>query len=257
MTRYTPAEFADFLYQHESVPLHLGNSTDRHFVEGFSIHRNNVHASPVEALRQAFPVVQRLLGGEYFTALCQHYIALHPPRSAVYHEYGATLADFIATFPPLQNMAYLTDIARLEWARLCAFHAGDGLPLRADPASIENLTEILSQPVCWHPSVTLIFSDHPLFSLWQSQTDMSAPPSRAEWYSDIVLVWRQGMRLRTERITPHTARLMETLKVGVSLSACIEYGEEQANVLLQTFALLLQWQTLQTVSPAALPQRQL
>lgn len=254
MTRFTPAEFAEFFYLHESVPLHLGSSTDRHFVEGYSIHRNNVLASPVEALRQAFPAVQRLLGKEYFTALCQHYIALHPPRSAVYHEYGGSLSDFIATFPPLQNLPYLADVARLEWARLCAFHAGDGLPLRVDPGCIESLTGILSQPVCWHPSVTLIYSEHPLFSLWQSQIDISAPPSRAEWYSDIVLVWRQGITLRTERVTQHTASLMEGLKAGVRLSDQLENGEVQADTLIESFALLLEWQILQAVSPATLPQ---
>lgn len=56
-------------------------------------------------------------------ALCRHFTARHPPRSAVLHEYDGDVADFIASFPCLAQMNYLADIARLEWARLCAFHA--------------------------------------------------------------------------------------------------------------------------------------
>lgn len=97
----TLAAFAQGLLLPETVPLHLGEATDAGFAARFAIHRNNVRSARTEALRQGFPVLERLLGAEYFTALAGVFIQQHPPRSAVFHEYGAELADFIEAFPPL------------------------------------------------------------------------------------------------------------------------------------------------------------
>jgi hypothetical protein len=49
----------------------------------FSVYRNNVVAGLVSALRTRFPVVEQLVGPEFFRAMARHYVAAEPSRSPV------------------------------------------------------------------------------------------------------------------------------------------------------------------------------
>lgn len=244
MKSQTIADFALALENTEISPLHFGVSSDPRFAAGFAVHRNNVDSARTEALRKTFPVLERLVGQEYFSALCRLFIATHPPRSAVLHEYGGALADFVQCFPPLSQMSYLADIARLEWVRLCAFHAADVQPLHFDAGDIVSMHNALMQPLRWHPSVALLQSGHPLFSLWASQTLLAEVPTTDKWRSENVLVWRKGLVLCTERVDERVCLLLRGINAGVGLSALIAQSPEQQDALLDCVARLLQWQVL-------------
>lgn len=244
MTPFLTDDFAKALSKLDVVPLQHAAGRDGHFSRGFAVHRNNVQSAPIEALRQAFPVLQRLLGDEYFSALAQLYVGQNPPRSAVYLEYGADLADFIAAFPPLAKLGYLADIACLEWARLRAFHAADGLPLPVEALDAKGLERLMIEPLCWHPSVTLIESAHPLFRLWQSQIHTTATPSSAEWERESVLVWRQELALRTEPVTRPVADLLLAFKHGAYLNTLLAQPSLPVQDVMPCLARLLHEQVL-------------
>lgn len=91
-------------------------------------YRNNVAVSLGQALGRRFPVIQRLVGDEFFAALARAYLAADPPRSPVLMEWGAGFADFLAGFRPLAGWPFMADVARIEWARGLAFHAADAPP---------------------------------------------------------------------------------------------------------------------------------
>lgn len=80
------------------------------------IHRNNLFVSLGDALAAHYPVVQRLLGEACFAATARQFIAKAPPREPVLAAYGAGFADFLAGFPPVASLPWLSDTARLEWA---------------------------------------------------------------------------------------------------------------------------------------------
>lgn len=237
--------FAQGLLLPEKLPLHLAEATDAVFAARFAIHRNNVRSARTEALRQGFPVLERLLGAEYFTALAGVFIQQHPPHSAVFHEYGAELADFIKVFPPLVHLGYLADIARLEWARLSAFHAADTLPLEVDTSVLANFADFMDIPLCWSPSVSVLNSAHPLYRLWVSQVDQAQVPSAQDWLPENVLVWRQGLQLRTEPLDELGCRLLRHMQDGRSLaSALAQPCVPPQEGLLRLLGLLL-WQVFQ------------
>ena len=83
----------------------------------FSVYRNTVAHSMSKALARRFPTVLRLVGTAFFKATARIFVADHPPRSAILHEYGTELPDFWASFPPVAKVPYLADIARLEVLR--------------------------------------------------------------------------------------------------------------------------------------------
>ncbi|HTT04417.1 MAG TPA: DNA-binding domain-containing protein, partial [Steroidobacteraceae bacterium] len=94
----------------------------------FGVYRNNVASSLIEALREGYPAVHRLVGDEYFSAVARVFIQAYPPESPVMLEYGAAFPPFLQAFEPLASLPYLADVARIERAWHEAYHSPDGAP---------------------------------------------------------------------------------------------------------------------------------
>lgn len=132
------------------------------------IYRNNVLGNLTGALRLTFPAIERLVGPGFFAAACAHFISAEPPASADLYEYGATFPAFLAAFEPARGLAYLPDVARLEWAVNRALHATFSPALAA-----EALLDVAGQqPVelrfVPHPSLSLLALAHPAKAIWEA-----------------------------------------------------------------------------------------
>src|SRR5258707_6473995 len=80
------------------------------------IYRHHAFTTLGDALQGTFPVVCRLVDKRFFAYAAHEYLREHPPHSRYLVEYGADFADFLAGFVPCQDMPYLADVARFEWA---------------------------------------------------------------------------------------------------------------------------------------------
>ncbi|MGS0757134.1 HvfC/BufC family peptide modification chaperone, partial [Roseateles sp. GG27B] len=101
-----------------------------------AVYRNNVVSSLVDALAETFPVVEQLVGSEFFRAMAVLFVRQAPPRSRVLAHYGQAFPSFIADFEPAQGLPYLADMARLEVARVAAYHAADADSVSAAMVSL-------------------------------------------------------------------------------------------------------------------------
>lgn len=133
----------------------------------FAVYRNNVIAGLVETLKAAFPVVRRLVGEPFFSAMARVYASLEPPTSPIMLHYGAGFADFIGRFEPAASLPYLPDIARLEQAWVQAYHAAESAPLdlmgftKIAPVDVPRLCLLL------HPSLRLVRSEFAIVTIWR------------------------------------------------------------------------------------------
>eukprot|EP01036_Dinobryon_divergens_P055409 gene55409-73990_t len=75
----------------------------------FAVYRNNVAHSLTRALARRFPVVERLVGLEFFTAMARLYIEADLPASPQLFLWGEGFARFLQGFPPVRSLAYLPD----------------------------------------------------------------------------------------------------------------------------------------------------
>jgi hypothetical protein len=136
--------------------------------ERLNIYRNNVAIALVRALRLAYPVVDKLVGGDFFDGVARAFIGLHPPQTACLNDYGAAFADFLGLFPRAAELAYLPDVARLEWAVNLSLNAPDAPAL--EMAALADLAEGDHGRVRFvrHPAVRLLSVHYPADAIWRA-----------------------------------------------------------------------------------------
>ncbi len=132
------------------------------------IYRNNVLGNLTGALRLTFPAVERLVGADFFAAAAARFISAAPPTGADLYEYGAAFPGFLATFEPAQNIAYLPDVARLEWAVNQALHAVFAPALTADALFDVPEQQQAGLRFAAHPSLSLLVLTHPAKAIWEA-----------------------------------------------------------------------------------------
>src|SRR5262249_39103200 len=129
------------------------------FERRLQVYRNNTFSSLTAALKDTFPVVCQLVGERFFGYAAEEYILARPPRAPRLAEYGEDFADFLSGFEPARSLAYLPDVARLEWAVNAAYHAPDAPTL--DPVRIAALPQERYSHLTFvaHPSARLVASE--------------------------------------------------------------------------------------------------
>jgi hypothetical protein len=189
-----------------------------------SIYRNNVVDALTTALRLSFPAVHRLVGAAFFEGAAQVFVRERPPRSAWLDLYGADFADFLRHFPPAASLAYLPDVARLEWAVNLALHAPDAQALALD--ALAAVPPCDHDRVCFvpHPSLFTLSSEFPVDAIWRAvlqqddqamaQIDLSGGPVH-------LLVQRQESSVEVPRLGQGEWRYLADLCAGHPLGVVL------------------------------------
>jgi hypothetical protein len=211
-------EFADALLSTTvPVPACLKGAAVKKADRRFAVYRNNVASSLIEALASRFPVVQRLVGDEFFAALARAYVLREPPFSPLLIHYGETFPAFIEDFEPARPLPYLADVARLEFARGRAYHAADAEPLPRQAFASLSEEKIGATRVRLHPSVKILASPYPVLSIFEAnQADRVAPVE--DWGAEAVLVARPFLEVETLRLGAGTDNFLIALQSGASIA---------------------------------------
>lgn len=185
-----------------------------------AVYRNNVVSSLVDALADTFPVVQQLVGVEFFRAMAVLFVRESPPRSRVLAHYGRDFPAFVAAFEPARGLPYLADVARLEVARVSAYHAADAEPVSDELVSLalssgERMGELR---LVLHPSVNSLASSHAVVTLWaahQVDGDDIAPVEVA--IPESALILRAGLEVLVLPAHRGTIGFVEAVRTGLNL----------------------------------------
>jgi hypothetical protein len=190
----------------------------------FAVYRNNVASSLAAALSQTFPVVRELVGAEFFDAMARRFVATHPPASPVLAEYGEHLPAFIEGFAPAAGLPYLADVARLEYARVQAFHAADRPTMQAHQLAAQ-LGRPQALPVArldLHPSVHVIASRFAVVSLWAAHQGQRTFDSVDLDRSEAALVLRQADDAAVIACSHAAAAFIRSLAADATLAEAVE-----------------------------------
>jgi len=143
----------------------------------FRIHRNNYVRGLSEQLAEAYPVVRRLVGDQFFFAMAREFLSDNAPQSRSLALFGEGLSRFLRQFPPAASVPYLPDIAELERARLEALHAADATALA--PMWLAQFADAIAEVhFVGHPATRILTSDYPVLEIWQAHQPGAATTDR-------------------------------------------------------------------------------
>ena len=217
-------QFAQALLSAEPVlPPGLVGPRGAVSAERFAVYRNNVAVSLIEALRSAFPIVNRLVGEEFFSAMARTHSLLHPPSSPVLLAYGGDFPDFVAAFEPAAALPYLADVARLEWFWLESYHAAEAEPLVIEALHTMAPFELPELRLHLHPSARLIRLTHPALSIWRAH-QVSDEPGEIELTDgpEYLLSVRPHADVEIVRLSHGALALLDAMRAHATLGEAVE-----------------------------------
>jgi len=174
------------------------------------VHQGTVFAGLIGSLRISLPTVNRLVGERFFDQAALAFIARDLPRPADLCLYGAGFAGFLAGYAPAADLAYLADVARLDFAIARALQ-GPGedrrraLPIDADVA--------LSVPL----ALILLPLDHPVIAIRDA---LDAGDDKALAVIDLrpephfAAVWRGGRGAHVRKLSGRPGEFLAALLEG-------------------------------------------
>jgi hypothetical protein len=221
------AAFARALLQPDAaIPTNVATWNGSDPAQRFAVYRNNVAVSLIDGLAAKFPVVLQLVGEEFFRAMARVFLGEHPPRSPVMHQFGDALPEFLEGFVPVRELPYLPDVARIEAARVSAYHAADAPAAGPhDFAAIdpERLAETI---IKLHPAMRVIPSRHPAYSIWASHYDGEPMETVDLDAAEDTLVTRPAHKPIMSRLPEGVAGLLHDLDAGCALGEAMARAAE-------------------------------
>jgi len=177
----------------------------------FAVYRNNVAVSLVNALKSRFPVVEKIVGEEFFAAMARVFVLERPPRTPLLATYGDEFAAFIATFDPARELAYLADVARLEAARTRAYHAADATPFGVAEFAAVDASAVGGIRIDLHPSAEIVRSPHPIVTIWAMNSGERDLAPIENWHGEDALVVRPYLDVDVRLLPPGGAAFLLAL----------------------------------------------
>lgn len=166
------------------------------------VYRNNLREGFIKALALEFPVLEKLVGPEFFRQTALDFQLQHPSRSGDLTNVGAPFAEYLRARFADGEYAWLPDIAALEWALQCVAIAPD---CELAPVSALNgipphrYQDLVFEPA---PATRLVESRFPIVRIWQNNQPGVAPESiDLDAGADYVLVRRRGDELEFVRLS--------------------------------------------------------
>ena len=228
----------DTVFVQDHIPLN----------ERLKIYHNNVLGSLSKNILATYPLLEALVGEDFLKTLAREFVMENPPQSACLHHYGEGFNDFLKEHKSTQNMAYLPDVAALEWALHKAYHAADDSPMSNEDLSAIAANSLAETKLVLHDSLSLIASPYPLQAIRDmclKQTDDA--PDMAIDHKTRLIVWRQQLEVNILSLKDDEFMMLSEIKRAKSLGDAIEgtlnnhpnfdFGSFlQKNIIFETFS---------------------
>jgi Putative DNA-binding domain len=188
------------------------------------IYRHNVSSTLTGALRDLFPVTEKIVSTPFFLRLAEQFVRVTPSVSGDLNMFGSEWPEFLRSHTEAINLPYLEDVAKLEWAWHQAFHAGDYAAFDLARLGLVPPDKHAALRFMLHPSAAFIASSHPIVRIWEvNQTDYVGD-MKLDWTlpGDFALVSREDLEMKVQSLPRANFDFLRTLDSGESLEAAAD-----------------------------------
>ncbi|MES2050067.1 MAG: DNA-binding domain-containing protein [Pseudomonadota bacterium] len=188
-----------------------------------AFYRGNQSAIWTSALANAYPVLLKLVGVDFFEQMARAYGLAFPSHLGDLNHFGADLAAFLADAPVNKEYPYFADVAALEWQVHRAYYAADADFLTL-PSFIAGASEKLHDArLIWHPAAQLFESSSASIAVWLSHQDdhnENAPFDLTE--RNYGLITRYVWQVSVLAMSKADFCALQALSQGENLAAALE-----------------------------------
>jgi hypothetical protein len=199
--------------------------------ERLAIYRSDIAHNFREALRNVYPVVERLVGEAFFGHAADRYTACHPSRHGNLHAFGEHFGAFLAGFQPAQTLPYLPDVARLEWLIHEVFHAAGHAPLALDRLAGVAAADLPRLRLVLHPACRLLASDYAVHRIWQANQPGAGGDVAGAAEPVHLLLRRKDHAVEMEWVSEAEFRFLAECGSGRTLAAALDEASSPAGEL--------------------------
>lgn len=216
-----------------SLPLFSAEKERRE--SGIGLYRGNLSAIWSQSLANAYPVLQQLVGAEFFAQMARAYGQEHPSQSGDLNDFGRDLPSFLAGSGMSPAYPYFADVAALEWQVHSAYYAAD--------ATILTLAELLAQVaqsghdvqsvrLKMHSASQLHQSGYASVAIWQAHQSNQAEPQFEALPADLGvanfgLISRREWQVTVTALDQAGFLALRALAEGCRLEAALELAMQQ------------------------------
>jgi hypothetical protein len=252
--------FAEAIFfDHAPIPATIRRGSGRAHGSRFSVYRNNVIASLINAVAVRYPVVRKLLWEDAFNHIAHLYVTAEPPRSPVLLNYGDSFPQFLRRMGQTTSANYLADLAELEAARTRAYHSADATPISRDGFSALAPEQMPDLHVTLHPSVQLLRSRFPVVSIWEANVYANDNDNALSlWQPECTLIARPQLQVEVRRVTPGVYEFLSAFAERCTIGKAIERGMTNTPDfdLAEGFNALISADIVIDLEPSRCPTRQ-
>jgi hypothetical protein len=181
------------------------------------VYRNTVLRACVDALRDNYPIIARLLGEAMFDAVAAEHAAQCPPRRPVLALYGARFPDWLEVQPWVRELPYIPDVARIERLHIESLFACDEGPIGMD--QLRGRRDWQAMKLALHPAARFEWLTTPAPSIWLSQRAEAEGELEFEWRAEGVLITRPELEVQPQVLDRAGHRFLFGLRLGESVGA--------------------------------------
>lgn len=211
--------------QSELVECILNDEDNLDFIlpaQNLIIYKNNVNANLISTLQDIYPLIEKLVGQDFFRVAAKEYSHHYPSRSSNLYDYGEYFSDFLAEYQPVKTLLYLAEVAKFEWLCHTLFFAADHSALKIQ--LLEGLpTEKYDHlHFTLHPASRLMKLHYPLLriiDLCKGEIDETVDLHEGGGY---LLIIRRDLDISLVTLTAAEFYFLHALQENETLSTALE-----------------------------------
>ncbi len=244
LDRYTTA-FSDFMKTGNHAVLSEFCEPDAS-MGFFDVYRNGYLRTVIEALAANFPVVETMVGTEYFKQLARAFVSEFPPTTSTLTGYGKDFPAFVGRRIN-DDLPYLADVASLDFAWLRSYFSSSGNKIdAAELASFED--RIVEIRLGLHSSAQLVSATWNVFEIWQIHRRGGSVDEKISIREvpQHILLWRPEQIVQARLLSESECAFFVAIKHGETLGVAADraIGIESTFDLGREFSLMLEAQLL-------------
>ena len=197
----------------------------------FSVYRNNIVSSLMEAMAETYPAIKNIVGEDNFKTLARIFISKHPPSSPMMQAYGDLFPRFLQAFKPLEHSPFLVDVALVERSWIEAYHAADCQILTGEQLTSIEPETLMGTRFVKHPATSIITSQYHLYDLFCLREDGSGNGGNFEKSEAMqaVLITRPFLSVEVAKLDFANTQFFNAIVNRQTLEQCVEIAMQIDN----------------------------